>query len=558
MPHFPVNLSIIEYYNQESEKQSRSNKMSFRVVDEILILQVINSIKTKSTGYDNLSISTIRLCLPYLLPYITHIINFCIQNSVFPSIWKIAKVIPLPKISNPVEFAHLRPISLLPTLSKILERILQMQLQEYIDKESNLIPIHQSGFRRGHSCSSALLNITDDIFRAQDNGKLTVLVLLDYSKAFDSLDHSVLESILKYIGLSGAALSFISSYLKDRQQFVTYKGLDSQLMTVGRGVPQGSILSPTLFSIYISHFPSVFLSMTQHYYADDSQIYLSFHPEESHQAMAAINYDLYNLNEFSKNHCIQLNSSKSFAVLFGRGTDRERFLDEHSDKLNIGNNLIEFKEEVRNLGLVMDSGLRFSSHVNKCLQRAYCGLKMIYQIRYLLTQKTKSILCGHLVLSQFTYCDTVYGSCLTAADAGRIQRMQNSCLRLIFGIRKYQRISHTLKVNRWLNMQHRRFLHAACQYHNIIINKSPPYLYDRIKFRTDVHNLNIRFKGTLTPPIHRTETFKRSFSYQITYIYNQLPSELKTSKNVHSFKKQLIEVLFNKQMSIAGSRVLSL
>lgn len=136
-------------------------------------------------------------------------------------------------------------------------------------------------------------------------------------------------------------------------------------------------------------------------------------------------------------------------------------------------------------------------------------------------------MCDSFVLSHFNFCDAVYGPCITAETSYRIQKVQNCCLRFIHGIRRGQHISHTLPLTKWTNMEKRRHFHIANLYHKIIINRQPSYLYRKITFRTDVHNVNIRFKGTLTPPVFKTEHFKCSFSYNIAYVFNSLPRHLK-------------------------------
>lgn len=139
-----------------------------------------------------------------------------------------------------------------------------------------------------------------------------------------------------------------------------------------------------------------------------------------------------------------------------------------------------------------DQDLRFTEHISRKLQSAYISLKLIYQNRLSLPALLKSELCEALVLSQLNYCDSIYGPCLRKSDSDRLQRLQNSCLRLIFGIRKYDHISHCLGLNGWLCMSDRRILHMACFFHNILKNKIPDYLYRKISFRSDVHHVNIR------------------------------------------------------------------
>lgn len=214
-------------------------------------------------------------------------------------------------------------------------------------------------------------------------------------------------------------------------------------------------------------------------------------------------------------------------------------------KLKIGDDIIPVTETARNLGLILDQKLRFKQHVSSCLQKAYNNLRQIFHNRHLFNYQSKVTLCNSLVLSKVDFCDSVYGPCLDSRDCNRIQKLQNACLRLIFGIKKYERISHTLKEVKWLNMSNRRYLHAACLFHKILLYKAPPYLYDRITFRTDVHNLNLRFKG-VTIPLHYTEFGKRGFSYQFAKFYNELPLDLKTM-SVPRFRNQLKILLKRRQ-----------
>jgi len=347
--------------------------------------------------------------------------------------------------------------------------------------------------------------------------------------------------------VSESAINLLKSYLQHRVQAVTYNGATSSYLNLTKGIPQGSILGPVFFSVYISYFAKLQLSCSQHYYADDSQIYLSFFPAEAKQAVAALNYDLNRIYDVSMKHCLQLNAGKSAVIVFGRKGDRDKFLlDNHSIEIN--GQRVKFCDSVKNLGIVMDKDLRFTQHISKCLQKAYLMLKFIYQNREFLSRKHKIMLCESLVLSQLNYGDAVYGPCLTTFDKTRIQKLQNSCLRLIFGIRKFDRISHTLQTANWLNMKNRIFLHSAVLYSKILTKKSPPYLFNKITYRCDVHTLNIRFKGTLTPPMRATEIMKRSFSYNIASCINSLPNNIKNVISVKRFKNLLFKRLLNDQI----------
>lgn len=514
----------------------------FTPVDETALLKVIMEISTNATGCDQVNLKMIKLCCPHIIPYLTHIINYCLQENVFPTTWKSAVITVLPKKSNPEEFKDLRAISVLPTLSKILEKIMENQLRAYL-AEKKILPKTQSGFRSGYSCTTALLQVVDDIIGATDQGLCTILILLDFSRAFDTLNHEILLSLLLYIGLTKEAVTLFKNYLQNRQQKVSIEYDSSEDLVLRSGVPQGSILGPLLFTLYTSQFVSCLKHCQIHLYADDTQLYYSFNTSEVDSACSRINEDLKSFINISKDHCLIINASKSNVLLFGPKKSCQ--LIKNQVQINIDQENIEIVEYAKNLGVIIDSDLRFGKHINKLTQKAYNSIKLIYGNRHYLPQKIKVMLCESLVLSLLDYADCLYGPNLTALYKYKVQKIQNSCLRLIYGIRKRERISHKLKDAGWLNMENRRLFHSACLYHKILTKKSPEYLYNKIKFRTDVHNLNLRFKGLLTPPIHRTEHFKRSFRYQICKVYNPLPENLK-EMNLSSFKRTVKMLIYNR------------
>lgn len=229
------------------------------------------------------------------------------------------------------------------------------------------------------------------------------------------------------------------------------------------------------------------------------------------------------------------------------GSRRCEFEDKYKNCIRINGEDIIFRKNVKSLGLTIDQDLRFTDHINKKLQSGYISLKLIYQNRAILSRQLKSMLCDSLVLSQLNYCDTIYGSCLLKSDEERIQRLQNSCLRLIFGVRKYEHISHYLRLNGWLNMSERRYLHTICFFRNILKTKTPVYLYNKITFRSDVHNINIRSRGRLSMPKHSMQQFKRSFSYQIVSLMNKLPADTLEISSRSRFKVKIVENLMSSQ-----------
>lgn len=491
---------------------------SFEVITENVVLNIIQNIKSEAYGPDKLNITMIFLCCPFIIPYVTHIVNQCITTSYFPKAWKKANVIPLPKINQPTELSHLRSISILPTFSKILEKIMDMQIRPFLERYK-ILPIKQSGFRHGYSCTSALTDITDDILKGLNDNKVTALILLDYSKAFDMINHTILLARLHYIGFSSNSCKLLKSYITDRYQRVTIDTQVSNSLVISSGVPQGSILGPLLYTLYTACFHESLAFCDYHMYADDTQIYKSFERNDALNSNNLINKDLDSLLKISNDHLLKINPSKSSVILFTSNIDRNAIIN--NLEFRIGRDIIPFKDHTKNLGLILDYKLRFKEHITQLLKKCYTSLKIIYSLRSYLTYDIKKMLCDSLILSQFNYCDSVYGPCLDSVDIRRIQKVQNSCLRLIFGIKRGKRITHKLKDIGWLNMYDRRKLHMSCFFYKILKQKQPTYLYNKIKFRTDIHNRNIRKKALLDIPRHRKEVFKRSFSYRIATCINE-------------------------------------
>lgn len=420
---------------------------------------------------------------------------------------------------------------------------MDQQIKEFVIR-SNLLPNSQSGFRSGCSCTTALLCVTDDILRATDAGLVTVLVLLDYSKAFDTVSHPALLSVLKSKHFSRNSLNMIADFLSNRTQSVKIKTKISKPLPVRQGVPQGAILSPILFNLYTSSLAHCLTYSKIHMYADDVQLYYSFDPSEWVAANDRINKDLFAIQTISDHLSLHINPIKSQTLIFGSkdiATTLSRVMH-----VRINNAEIPFTISAKSLGLTLDNTFRFRDHITNNIRAAYLNLKTLYPYRSLLDVSTKKSLCDAYVLARFAYCSEVYNDSIDVLTSNRIQKVQNACLRFIHGIRKFDHVSHKLADTGWLNMRNRRELQTLTLYHKILTDKCPPYLYCRIRFRTDIHNLTTRFRGLISPPPHRLTLFERSFSYGIYKKYNNLQLELKVC-TVSQFRYKLRGVLMTVQ-----------
>ena len=401
----PPNAELLNFY-RNNLKPGIQEPLEFSQVTDNDILKIIMNIQSKAFGCDDLNITLIQLCCPYIVPFITHVINMCIETSYYPTCWKSAYILPLPKVDQPSDFSHLRSISILPTISKILEKTLDLQVRSFLNR-FNVLPPKQSGFRPGFSCDTAMSDVTDDILQACDNSKVSALILLDFTKAFDMLNHSILLSVLHYAGFGDKAIKLMKSFLTDRTQKVVVGDCFSDFLNVTTGVPQGSILGPLLYTIYTLKFHESLKYCNYHLYADDTQIYCSFDNLDFNSVNNNINFDLNNIIDIANDHQLKINPQKSSVILFGNETlkiQAQNFLN-----ISINNTAIPFKSVAKSLGLLVDSDLRFREHIKSKVKKAYCTLKLIYNHRHYLTKEIKRLLCDSLVLSHFNHCDVVYG-----------------------------------------------------------------------------------------------------------------------------------------------------
>lgn len=239
------------------------------------VVEALLRIKTESVGMDGIPLKFVKLILPVILPFLTHLFNFSLTSSTFPTQWKTAKLIPIPKISSPSSTSDFRPISILSSLSKALEYLINKQLCDYLTS-FKLISGLQSGFRSKHTTSSALLKITHDMYSACDRKHVNILVLLDYAKAFDSVPYNILLKKMELLfNFSSNLIKLLTSYLKNRIQCVSVSSSFSNCVPVVSGIPQGSILGPLLFLMFINDFPSNVQHSKCHLFADDVQLYIS-------------------------------------------------------------------------------------------------------------------------------------------------------------------------------------------------------------------------------------------------------------------------------------------
>jgi Reverse transcriptase (RNA-dependent DNA polymerase) len=490
--------------------RATTDSFSFGNTHDLEVYNAFSHIKSNAVGTDGVPIRFLRILMPVVLPFLTHIFNTILTSASFPETWKKSMIIPLAKVHDPSSLADYRPISILPVVSKALEIIMRQQILNHIETNHLLNPL-QSGFRKNHSTTTALLKITNDILCASDKKLATFLVLLDFKKAFDSVDHGLLcNKLANLYGFSTSAVQLIKSYLEGRSQIVVVDGVTSESKRVISGVVQGSVLGPLLFSLFINDIAGEICNASYHLYADDVQIYISCHQSALVPCCHQLNEDLERVYQWSIANSIQINPIKSQAILFNSHTTTS------PPNIKLGRDFIEYYDKVKNLGIIFNNKLKWDDQISKVCSSVCLDLRRMWPMASFTPKETRKKLVTSLIIPKFSYCNEIYGKSWDGLRE-RLKVSFNNCARYINGVPRSQHISEY--TNQILGMPLDTYFtwRWLCLMHKLIANHQPSYLFDVLQF-----GRSSRLAG-LIPPLHRLSAHGFSFFVQGVSLWNGLP-----------------------------------
>ena len=461
-----------------------------------------------------------------------------------PSKLKESIVYPLLKkpALDPEDNNNFRPISNLSFLSKTLERIAAVQLDNHLT-DHQLYAKMQSAYRKYHSTESALLKVFNDINTAIDNQHECVLVLLDLSAAFDTIDHKILISRLenKY-GISGLALEWLKSYLKERSQRVIVNGTYSDPKCNSFGVPQGSVLGPLLFSLYYGPLEDVIRAhgIDTMMYADDCQLYIIIKRSNRRVALDQLELCIDDVLRWNTQNGLKCNPSKTEVIHF-----YSRFMpSDNISHLRVGTAIIEPVNEVRDLGITLDSTLTLRTHINNICRSGSLSLHELSKIRKFLSQKDTERVVHAFISSKLDYCNGLFYG-LPSSEIQKLQRLQNAAARLITRTKKSDHITPVLINLHWLPIEHRVIFKLLLYTYKALHGLAPDYLANLLTFYKPVRILRSSRSINLSVPRSRTSTYgDRSFACVSPRLWNKLPDFIRYSETLDSFKTRLKTHLF--------------
>ena len=495
--------------------------------------KIIKSLKTKdSFGSDGISVKLIKSISKGILRPLTSLLNQSLITGIFPSSLKIAKVIPMFKKENRQLMDNYRPVSLLNAFSKIFERAAYNQLYRYFQR-NELFYSNQYGFRTEHSTELAANELIDQIISDLDKRKNPIVVYMDLSKAFDTLDHKILISKLEYYGIRGTALNWFKSYLEDRKQYVEVNGHKSAMLPINTGVPQGSILGPLLFLIYMNDIPNSSSFFKFLLFADDTSLKSFLDTKlpnfSINQLSDTINNELQKVHDWLAVNKLSLNVKKTKFMLFHTA---QKDIRSAIPKLEIGGGIIERVANFNFLGLKLNERMSWKPHVDMICNKISKYVGVLNRLkRYLPGFILKSIYIS-LIESNLNYCITAWGF-----NCGRLKLIQKKAIRIVCNSKYLGHSLPLLKKSGLLRLEDMFKLNMLKWYHKFINKKLPKYFENfDIKPQREIHEHDTRYKDTISPPVPRLHCSRRCLRNYISIIINSVPLNVSDKVHTHSLK----------------------
>ena len=487
------------------------------VLDNVFIDEIVNiikSLKEGSSGWDGICCSIIKSTYTAFIEPLTHVFNLSLTQGVFPNELKVARVVPLFKSGNAMIFSNYRPVSVLPVFSKILERLMYSRLLSFVTKYEILYS-YQFGFRSNHSPNLALLLLVDKISDALEKGDYVLGLFLDFSKAFDTVNHQILFQKLEFYGVRGPALTLFKNYLCNREQYVEYNGVQSRKMCIKCGVPQGSILGPLLFLIYINDLARVSKKIFSLLFADDSNMFLL--GKNPNDLIKSMNDEITHVVDWLRVNKLSLNLKKTHFIIFRK----QRSKISLTEDLIIDGVKIDVKECTKFLGVMIDKCLTFKNHISYIKGKVSRGLGILYKCKRYFNQETLLMLYNSFIYPYLNYCVTVWGNTFESYLLPLI-KLQKRAVRIISGAKRCAPSDPIFKKFRILKLDqiYRYSVHLFVLKfrYNLL-----PKIFDNFFTRNDeVHSHDTRSKQSFRTPFLRLDIGKRSVRANGVRIFNYI------------------------------------
>lgn len=528
IPNYPIKEKILSV---------KLNHFGLIGTDELK--NIIFSLPCKGSP-DDISAELLKKCFDEIANPLINIVNTSLELGVVPNDSKISVIVPVPKIPNTNEAHLLRPINMISTMSKIIEKTVYMKIIAYLES-NNMITMFQSGFRSKHNCETALQYVINEWKTGIENNLITLSVFLDLQRAFETVDRTRLLKKLHCIGIDGSALNWMVSYLDNRKQITRINNVTSDYIRNNIGVPQGSILGPLLFLVYINDLVDVVGSCSVHLFADDALLYFTDTNKET--CFYNINRAMEAISEYCDGNLLKINIQKTkWMVICGIKQYHEVL--KCNSTVRINGSPIERVDKFKYLGVIIDRELKFKDHANSLIKTIAFKINYLRRCSRCLTMWSKHVIYNTLILPHFNYCSTIL-YLLNQNEIQRLQKMQNRAMRIILCCSRTERTQVMLERLRWLPIKKYLLLNALIFIFKIVKGLVPQYLQNSLSYGRDIHEYFTRSKDNIRLPKVSKSCSHNSIFVRGMREYNELPIDIKDSPNLMIFKRKLRHFFLN-------------
>ena len=477
----------------------------------------------KSSGIEDLSS---RLCKDAFLALgqqLVHLFNSSLNSGRFPDKWKIAKIIPLFKGGDRENVNNYRPVSLLPLPGKILEKIVHKNISKFWE-DNKFLSDNQGGFRKNHSTVSTIADLTDDLFHSINDGQTTLAAFVDLRKAFDTVNTQILIHKLERAGVRDRVLNWCINYLSDRLQCTYVNGVNSSLRPVTCGVPQGFVLGPLFFLVYVNDIQNAVINCGIKLYADDTVLYQT--GVNGEEAKMKLQVSLNKFKFWCDANALTINASKTKIMVFA---SRSKVKKCKAVELRLGRDKLKVVPHFKYLGLTVDSTLNFNNHISSVVNLICYKMTLLAKLKKYLNSDSAFLIYKTMLLPYFDYADVI--TCkANQKDIEKLQTLQNKCLRICMGMDRRFETKRAHKLANVPFLKDRREAHICNFMYKRKSNKS---LLNRREIRTRAHDAPL-----FLVPIPRCESFKRSVCFHGSTSWNKLNPETRNTGNYIQFKQK--------------------